>query len=175
MADGDTITVFVDVNKDKREAANVPKGVMDAVSRRRTARAQHDYATADALQKEIKQAGYKFVLTPLSFNQKLCTYAEGAVTSCKAEIYRWLSVVLAGWLMHRTAGFSVWPKSFVCAWSKKLLSPRYQSFFNSIASTMLCKIIMWKFIICICCFVLRQRCGCTGEQPTIWAASQGDL
>lgn len=64
VADGDTITVFVDVNKDKREAANVPKGVMDAVSRRRTARAQHDYATADALQKEIKQAGYKVIDAP---------------------------------------------------------------------------------------------------------------
>ncbi len=64
VVDGDTITVYVDVHRDAREAASVPVGIMDAVNRRQGARAQHDYVTADAVQKQIQQAGYKSVVAP---------------------------------------------------------------------------------------------------------------
>lgn len=68
VADGDTITVYVDVHRSAREAANMPVGVMDAMNRRQAARAQHNYVTADALQKQIQQAGYKSVLAPWNLN-----------------------------------------------------------------------------------------------------------
>ncbi len=59
MADGDTVTVYVDVMKDAREKAAVPQAVIEAVRKRRTAQLRHDLAMADALQTQIKQAGYK--------------------------------------------------------------------------------------------------------------------
>ena len=68
VTDGDTIAVFVDVHKDAREAANVPVGIMDAVNRRQAARAQHNYVTADALQKQIQQAGYRSVPSPCTLD-----------------------------------------------------------------------------------------------------------
>jgi len=61
VGDGDTITVYVDVHKDTRETATVPAGIMDAANMRQTARAQHNYVHADALQKQIQQAGYKYL------------------------------------------------------------------------------------------------------------------
>jgi len=61
VADGDTITVYVDVYKDDRERSYLPPAVVDAANKRRTARAQHDYATADAMQAIIKQADYKII------------------------------------------------------------------------------------------------------------------
>ena len=67
MGDGDTITVYVDVHRDARETADVPAGIMNAVNMRQTARAQHNYVHADALQKQIQQAGYKSALTPCLF------------------------------------------------------------------------------------------------------------
>ncbi|CAM6050246.1 unnamed protein product [Sphagnum compactum] len=59
VADGDTVTVYVDVMKDAREKAAVPQAVIEAVRKRRTAQLRHDLAMADALQTQIKQAGYK--------------------------------------------------------------------------------------------------------------------
>lgn len=61
VADGDTITVYVDVYKDPREKDYLPPAVVDAVNKRRTARAQHDHATAVAMQSIIQQAGYTCV------------------------------------------------------------------------------------------------------------------
>lgn len=52
--------MFVDV-RTPRETAAMPQGIMEAASRRHTARAHHDYITADALHKQIKEAGYKCV------------------------------------------------------------------------------------------------------------------
>ncbi|MCL7040657.1 hypothetical protein MKW94_028098 [Papaver nudicaule] len=55
IADGDGLTVYVDV------ADPVPEAVRLAVSRRSKARASRDYRTADALQKNIADAGYGVV------------------------------------------------------------------------------------------------------------------
>lgn len=61
VADGDTITVYVDVYKDARETSYLPQAVVDAAKKRRTARAQHDNPTASAMQAIIQEAGYKCV------------------------------------------------------------------------------------------------------------------
>lgn len=66
VADGDTITVYVDVYKDDRERSYLPPAVVDAANKRRTARAQHDHATAEAMQAIIKQADYKCVSSVLT-------------------------------------------------------------------------------------------------------------
>lgn len=58
MADGDTITVYVDA-ADPRESANVPRGVHEASIERARARAGKDYDKADALHKIIIDAGYR--------------------------------------------------------------------------------------------------------------------
>ncbi|KAI3974686.1 hypothetical protein MKX01_004415 [Papaver californicum] len=58
VGDGDGLTVYVDA-MDPREAPNVPRAVQVAVSRRAKARASRDYATADALQQNIADAGYR--------------------------------------------------------------------------------------------------------------------
>jgi endonuclease YncB( thermonuclease family) len=76
VGDGDTITVYVDVHRDAREAAAVPAAVMDAVNLRQAARGQRNYPYADALQKQIQQAGYKV------FDAK-----DGS-TQCIAKKYR---------------------------------------------------------------------------------------
>lgn len=70
VGDGDTITVYVDVHRDAREAAAVPATVMDAVNLRQAARAQRNYPYADSLQKQIQQAGYKsvFLQSPFLFS-----------------------------------------------------------------------------------------------------------
>ncbi|KAI3884498.1 hypothetical protein MKW92_028816 [Papaver armeniacum] len=60
VADGDCLTVFVDV-ADPREARNVPKVVQEAVSQRLRARANMDYGTADACYKNIVDAGYRLL------------------------------------------------------------------------------------------------------------------
>ncbi|EFJ31607.1 hypothetical protein SELMODRAFT_168869 [Selaginella moellendorffii] len=59
VADGDTITVFVDVSKDDREERAVPRSVFNAVEKRRRARENRDYKKADMLQQQIFDAGYK--------------------------------------------------------------------------------------------------------------------
>lgn len=66
VADGDTITVYVDVYKDARETSYLPQAVVDAANKRRTARAQHDSVTAEAMQAIIKQADYKCVSNVLT-------------------------------------------------------------------------------------------------------------
>jgi hypothetical protein len=58
-ADGDTLTVFVDVRTNARESATVPIPVQEAVSKWQIARKAHDDRTAKALQKTIQKAGYK--------------------------------------------------------------------------------------------------------------------
>ncbi|RZC63204.1 hypothetical protein C5167_024964 [Papaver somniferum] len=60
VPDGDCLTVYVDV-ADPREARNVPKVVQEAVSQRLRARANMDYATADACYKKIVDAGYRLL------------------------------------------------------------------------------------------------------------------
>lgn len=60
VADGDTITVYVDT-KDPRESANVPRGVREAAIQRSKERAVKDYTKADELQKKIVDAGYRLI------------------------------------------------------------------------------------------------------------------
>lgn len=61
MGDGDGMTVYVDVYKDAREKDKIPAEIQDAVNRRRNARAERDFKTADALQRLIKKANYRSV------------------------------------------------------------------------------------------------------------------
>ncbi|XP_043723263.1 uncharacterized 38.1 kDa protein-like [Telopea speciosissima] len=63
VADGDTITVYVDTS-DPRESSAVPRDVQFAAIERSKARAAKDYVKADALHKNIIDAGYR-VLTGL--------------------------------------------------------------------------------------------------------------
>ena len=58
IADGDTVTVYVST-LDPREAACVPRDVHMAASERAKARAQRNYTKADALHKQIMDAGYR--------------------------------------------------------------------------------------------------------------------
>ncbi|KAH9309809.1 hypothetical protein KI387_037720, partial [Taxus chinensis] len=58
VADGDTITVYVDT-KDSKESAEVPTSVQKAMIERREARSRRDYARGDALQNQITDAGYR--------------------------------------------------------------------------------------------------------------------
>ncbi|XP_042461555.1 probable staphylococcal-like nuclease CAN1 [Zingiber officinale] len=60
VADGDTITVYVDT-ADPRESANVPRGVHEAAIERAGARAAKDYNKADALHKIVMDAGYRVI------------------------------------------------------------------------------------------------------------------
>ncbi|XP_042465702.1 probable staphylococcal-like nuclease CAN1 [Zingiber officinale] len=60
VADGDTITVYVDT-ADPRESANVPRGVHEVAIERARARAAKDYNKADALHKIVMDAGYKVI------------------------------------------------------------------------------------------------------------------
>lgn len=58
MADGDTITVYIDT-ADPRESGNVPREIQKAAAERTRARAARDYQKADGLQKMIADAGYR--------------------------------------------------------------------------------------------------------------------
>lgn len=60
VADGDTITVYVSTT-DPRESAYVPREVQTATVQRSKARAERNYAKADALHKKIVEAGYRLV------------------------------------------------------------------------------------------------------------------
>ena len=60
VADGDTINVYVDT-ADPRESGSVPREVQKAAEERAKARAAKNYQKADALQKVIVDAGYRFV------------------------------------------------------------------------------------------------------------------
>ena len=60
VADGDTVTVYVDT-ADPRESGNVPREVQKAAAERTKARAVKNYQKADALQKIIVDAGYRQV------------------------------------------------------------------------------------------------------------------
>jgi endonuclease YncB( thermonuclease family) len=60
VADGDTVTVYVDV-ADPREAGSVPREIQKAAAERTKARAVKNYPKADALQKTIADAGYRQV------------------------------------------------------------------------------------------------------------------
>nr|Q39635.1 RecName: Full=Uncharacterized 38.1 kDa protein [Capnoides sempervirens]CAA45139.1 protein of unknown function [Capnoides sempervirens]prf//1906382A pCSC71 protein [Capnoides sempervirens] len=63
VADGDTVTVYVNT-EDPREASNLPKSVKVAAQERAKARAVRDYVKADALQKNIVDAGYRVLSGP---------------------------------------------------------------------------------------------------------------
>ncbi|CAM0879700.1 unnamed protein product [Alopecurus aequalis] len=58
VADGDTITVYVDT-ADPREFSNVPRDVQEAAVERIKAREAKNYQKANALQKIIVDAGYR--------------------------------------------------------------------------------------------------------------------
>jgi cysteinyl-tRNA synthetase len=58
VADGDTVTVYVDVSE-RGESGSVPADIKKAAAERTKARAKKDYPTADALQKTIADAGYR--------------------------------------------------------------------------------------------------------------------
>nr|CAD1839855.1 unnamed protein product [Ananas comosus var. bracteatus] len=60
VADGDTITVYVDT-ADPRESGSVPREVHEAAIARARARAVRNYQKADALQKTIVDAGYRVI------------------------------------------------------------------------------------------------------------------
>ncbi|KAK9049785.1 hypothetical protein SSX86_031245 [Deinandra increscens subsp. villosa] len=60
VADGDTVTVYVSTLNPK-EAACVPKPVQAAAVERAKARAQRNYTKADALHKQITDAGYRML------------------------------------------------------------------------------------------------------------------
>ncbi|KAJ9539888.1 hypothetical protein OSB04_026394 [Centaurea solstitialis] len=60
VADGDTVTVYVST-LDPREAACVPREVQVAAVERAKARAQRNYTKADALHKQITDAGYRML------------------------------------------------------------------------------------------------------------------
>ncbi|KAI3748891.1 hypothetical protein L6452_12305 [Arctium lappa] len=60
VADGDTVTVYVST-LDPREAACVPRDVQVAAVERAKARAQRNYTKADALHKQITDAGYRML------------------------------------------------------------------------------------------------------------------
>ncbi|XP_058110483.1 uncharacterized 38.1 kDa protein-like isoform X2 [Magnolia sinica] len=63
VADGDGITVYVDA-RHRTESANVPREVHESAIRRSKARAVKNYAEADALQKNIVDAGYRVINGP---------------------------------------------------------------------------------------------------------------
>ncbi|KAK9075416.1 hypothetical protein SSX86_003739 [Deinandra increscens subsp. villosa] len=58
VADGDTLTVYVSTS-DARESSRVPLQVQMAAVEHNVARAEGNYTKADALQKQIKDAGYR--------------------------------------------------------------------------------------------------------------------
>lgn len=58
VADGDTVTVYVST-MDPRESTSVPRDVQVAAVQRSKARAERNYAKADALHKQIIDAGYR--------------------------------------------------------------------------------------------------------------------
>lgn len=60
MADGDTVTVYVDTT-DPRESSNVPIEIHQAAIKRSEARAAKNYTQADAFHKIIIDAGYRSV------------------------------------------------------------------------------------------------------------------
>lgn len=60
VADGDTVTVYVSTS-DARESSRVPQEVHMAAVERNEARAHKNYTKADALQKQIKDAGYGYI------------------------------------------------------------------------------------------------------------------
>ncbi|KAL4556946.1 hypothetical protein LXL04_035114 [Taraxacum kok-saghyz] len=60
VADGDTVTVYVST-ADTRESSRVPQEVQMAAVERDEARAHRNYPKADALHKQIKDAGYGVV------------------------------------------------------------------------------------------------------------------
>ncbi|XP_074576597.1 putative staphylococcal-like nuclease CAN1 [Curcuma longa] len=61
VADGDTITVYVDAAADPRESANVPRGVHEAALERAQARVAKDSDKEGALHKIITDAGYRVI------------------------------------------------------------------------------------------------------------------
>uniref|UniRef100_A0A0D9UX59 TNase-like domain-containing protein n=1 Tax=Leersia perrieri TaxID=77586 RepID=A0A0D9UX59_9ORYZ len=60
VADGDTVTVYVDT-ADPRESGRVPREIQKAAADRTKARAVRDYQKADGLQKMMADAGYRQV------------------------------------------------------------------------------------------------------------------
>ncbi|KAH7436128.1 hypothetical protein KP509_05G003900 [Ceratopteris richardii] len=63
VADGDTLTVYVDTCNNPREAAAVPSDISNAFARWQTAQLQNDRKTVESVHKEIKKAGYKVLET----------------------------------------------------------------------------------------------------------------
>ncbi|XP_058110488.1 uncharacterized 38.1 kDa protein-like isoform X2 [Magnolia sinica] len=104
VADGDGITVYVDT-RDPRESANVPIEVHEYAIRRSKARAVKNYAEADALQKNIVDAGYRGIDAPESAmpfgkqakeelvklvqgkSLKVCIYGEDRYNRSVGDVY----------------------------------------------------------------------------------------
>ncbi|KAJ0045021.1 hypothetical protein Pint_06610 [Pistacia integerrima] len=63
VADGDTITVYVRTDS-QREESCVPRDVQVAAERRSQARAERNYAEADARHQKIVHAGYRVINLP---------------------------------------------------------------------------------------------------------------
>ena len=73
VADGDTVTVYVSTST-PREAACVPQDVQAAAVERAKARAQRNYTKADALHKQITDAGYRYYTILWSTSFRINTY-----------------------------------------------------------------------------------------------------
>ena len=58
VADGDTVTVYVDVSVGA-ESGSVPADIKKAAAERTKLRAARDYPKADAIQKTLADAGYR--------------------------------------------------------------------------------------------------------------------
>ena len=59
VSDGDSITVYVSTT-DPRESSSIPREVQIAAIQRSKARAEKNYAKADALHKKIIDQNYRF-------------------------------------------------------------------------------------------------------------------
>lgn len=60
VPDGDGLNVYVSAS-DARESSQLPQEVLMAVIERNEARAARNYSKADALQKQINDAGYRYI------------------------------------------------------------------------------------------------------------------
>jgi len=66
IGDGDGFTAYVNT-AEPRESGNVPLEVHEMVIKRTQARADRDYPTANALQRSLDEAGYKYSNWTIAF------------------------------------------------------------------------------------------------------------
>jgi flagellar basal body L-ring protein FlgH len=79
VADGDTVTVYVDVS-DRAESGSVPADIKKAAAERTKARAARNYPKADALQKTIADAGYRFASELIRFRLSISWSSHGSLS-----------------------------------------------------------------------------------------------